>query len=122
MVLTRAAPCHDRFVKSADQRGDTKRDGVEPKQEAAPQVNPTNLWSGVIDTTHAGTWNGGFVGDLCVLKHCKGGQFVTHVKALPGNPYDGHTLATVIPDMEALVGEVDPGAGTRDHTLTSAIP
>src|SRR6202041_2700824 len=38
------------------------------------------------------------------LKHCKGGQFVTHVKTLPGNPYDGHTLATVIPDMEALVG------------------
>jgi hypothetical protein len=38
------------------------------------------------------------------LKHGKGGQFVTHVKALPGNPYDGHTLATVIPDMEALVG------------------
>ena len=38
------------------------------------------------------------------LKHCKGGQFVTHVKALPGNPYDGHTLAIVIPDMEALVG------------------
>jgi transposase, IS5 family len=38
------------------------------------------------------------------LKHCKGGQFVTHVKALPGNPYDGHTLATVIPDMEALAG------------------
>ena len=26
------------------------------------------------------------------------------MKALPGNPYDGHTLATVIPDMEALVG------------------
>jgi transposase, IS5 family len=26
------------------------------------------------------------------------------VKALPGNPYDGHTLATVIPQMEALVG------------------
>ena len=34
----------------------------------------------------------------------KGGQFVTHVKALPGNPYDGHTLATVIPEMEALIG------------------
>jgi len=29
---------------------------------------------------------------------------VTHVKALPGNPYDGHTLATLIPDMEALIG------------------
>ena len=25
----------------------------------------------------------------------KGGQFVTHIAALPGNPYDGHTLATV---------------------------
>ncbi|MGY3622182.1 hypothetical protein ACVJGD_008378 [Bradyrhizobium sp. USDA 10063] len=33
-----------------------------------------------------------------------GGQFVAHVKALPGNPYDGHTLKIVIPDMEALIG------------------
>ena len=40
------------------------------------------------------------------LAHAKGGQFVTHVKALPGNPYDGHTLKTVVPDMEALVGNV----------------
>lgn len=38
------------------------------------------------------------------LAHAKGGQFVTHVKALPGNPYDGHTLATVVPGMEALIG------------------
>ena len=38
------------------------------------------------------------------LAHAKGGQFVAHVKSLPGNPYDGHTLKTVIPDMEALVG------------------
>jgi transposase, IS5 family len=38
------------------------------------------------------------------ISHAKGGQFVAHAKALPGNPYDGHTLATVIPDMEALVG------------------
>lgn len=36
--------------------------------------------------------------------HAKGGQFLTHVRALPGNPFDGHTLATVIPEMEALVG------------------
>lgn len=28
------------------------------------------------------------------------------MKALPGNPYDGHTLATVIPDMERLVGNI----------------
>src|SRR5882757_7028581 len=38
------------------------------------------------------------------LAHSKGGQFVAHVKALPGNPYDGHTLATVIPEIETLVG------------------
>ncbi len=38
------------------------------------------------------------------LAHARGGQFVAHVKALPGNPYDGHTLATVIPDMQALIG------------------
>ncbi|WP_404517188.1 hypothetical protein [Bradyrhizobium ottawaense] len=32
------------------------------------------------------------------------GQFVTHVEALPGHPYDGHTLATMIPDVVGLVG------------------
>ena len=38
------------------------------------------------------------------LSHARGGQFVMHVKALPGNPYDGHTLGTVIPDMEQMIG------------------
>jgi IS5 family transposase len=38
------------------------------------------------------------------LQRCRGGQFVAHVKALPGNPYDGHTLATVIPAIEASLG------------------
>jgi IS5 family transposase len=40
------------------------------------------------------------------LAHARGGQFVTHVKALPGNPYDGHTLKTVIPEMETLIGNI----------------
>lgn len=40
------------------------------------------------------------------IGHVRGGQFVTHVKSLPGNPYDGHTLATVIPDIEALIGNI----------------
>ena len=40
------------------------------------------------------------------LAHAKGGQFITHTKALPGNPYDGHTLKTVIPEMEALIGNI----------------
>ena len=38
------------------------------------------------------------------LRRSKGGQFVAHVKALPGAPYDGHTLATVIPAIEAQIG------------------
>jgi IS5 family transposase len=34
----------------------------------------------------------------------KGGQFILHAKALPGNPYDGHTLKIVLPGIEALTG------------------
>jgi len=37
-------------------------------------------------------------------KRCKGGQFILHAKALPGNPYDGHTLKQVIAETEALTG------------------
>ena len=48
------------------------------------------------------------------LHHSRGGQFVAHVAALPGNPYDGHTLATVIPAMEAMIGN------TLDRLLTDA--
>lgn len=53
------------------------------------------------------------------LSHAKGGQFVTHVKAMPGKPYDGHTLATIIPEMEALIGNtierVIADKGYRGH-------
>ena len=38
------------------------------------------------------------------LARSKGGQFIAHVKALPGNPYDGHTLASVIPEIETQIG------------------
>jgi len=34
-----------------------------------------------------------------------GGQFVLGVRALPGNPYDGHTLAAQIAQAERLTGE-----------------
>ena len=33
-----------------------------------------------------------------------GGQFVVHAKALPGNPYDGHTLGDIIDATEKLTG------------------
>ena len=37
-------------------------------------------------------------------RRAKGGQFILHTKALPGNPYDGHTLKDVIEETEALTG------------------
>lgn len=41
---------------------------------------------------------------VTTLKRSKGGQFALYAKALPGNPYDGHTLAAVIPNMETTMG------------------
>jgi IS5 family transposase len=53
------------------------------------------------------------------LNRSKGGQFALHAKALPGNPYDGHTLAEIIPDMEAMIGgeleRILADAGYRGH-------
>ena len=53
------------------------------------------------------------------LHRSKGGQFALHAKALPGSPYDGHTLATIIPGMESTIGNgierVLADAGYRGH-------
>jgi len=53
------------------------------------------------------------------LRRCRGGQFVAHVKALPGNPYDGHTLACVIPEIETTIGaelaRIVTDAGYKGH-------
>ena len=53
------------------------------------------------------------------LRCCRGGQFVAHVGALPGNPYDGHTLATVVPAITRQIGvaltRVIADAGYRGH-------
>jgi IS5 family transposase len=52
-----------------------------------------------------------------------GGQFVLHAKAMPGNPYDGHTLGAVIDDTERLTGcEIERGyvdKGYRGHHTTN---
>jgi len=57
------------------------------------------------------------------VNHSKGGQFIVHAKALPGKPYDGHTLATVIPGIEQLVGStlqrVLGDAGYKGHNAPS---
>jgi IS5 family transposase len=53
------------------------------------------------------------------LKRSKGGQFAMHAMALPGNPYDGHTLEKIIPAMEDTIGaEIErilAEAGYRGH-------
>jgi len=53
------------------------------------------------------------------LKRSRGGQFVTHIQALPGKPYDGHTLASVIPAIERQVGatltRIVADAGYKGH-------
>ena len=53
------------------------------------------------------------------LNRCKGGQFAIHAQTLPGRPYDGHTLETIIPDIEALTGagikRVLADAGYKGH-------
>jgi transposase, IS5 family len=51
----------------------------------------------------------------------RGGQFVLAAKALPGSPYDGHTLSAVIPHIEGIVGNeikrVIADKGYRGHGL-----
>jgi transposase, IS5 family len=52
-------------------------------------------------------------------RRAPGGQFVLHAKALPDNPYDGHTLGAVIDATEVLTGCVIERAyvdkGYRGH-------
>jgi transposase, IS5 family len=58
------------------------------------------------------------------VKRSPGGQFVLHAKALPGNPYDGHTLASVIPAIEHITGatlaRILADAGYRGHNAPSS--
>ena len=58
------------------------------------------------------------------LKRSKGGQFALHAKALPGNPYDGHTLATIIPDIGTTIGteieRVLADAGYKGHNAPAS--
>jgi IS5 family transposase len=53
------------------------------------------------------------------LAHSKGGQFIVHAKALPGKPYDGHTLGIVLPEIEGMVGvslqRILTDAGYKGH-------
>ena len=54
---------------------------------------------------------------------CKdSGQFIAHIAALPGNPYDGHTLATVIPAMEKMIGNtIERALGGRLESIERTV-
>lgn len=58
-------------------------------------------------------------------RRAKGGQFVLHAKALPGNPYDGHSLAAVIEETQALTGRkierVYVDKGYRGHNAPTPL-
>ena len=58
------------------------------------------------------------------LSPAKGGQFILHAQALPGNPYDGHTLKTVLPGIEAITGaalsRILADAGYKGHNAPKA--
>jgi len=74
---------------------------------------------GCLGKAHAPYEFGVKVSVATTRKRAKGGQFALHAKALPGNPYDGHTLVDVIPDMENTIGNeigrILADAGYRGH-------
>jgi IS5 family transposase len=53
------------------------------------------------------------------LHRSKGGSVHRSRQGLPGSPYDGHTLATVIPEIETQIGanlaRIVADRGYRDH-------
>ena len=53
----------------------------------------------------------------------KGGQFILHAEALPGNPHDGHTLKDIIEETETLTEREIERAyvdkGYRGHDATN---
>ena len=57
------------------------------------------------------------------LHRSAGGQFVAHIKSQPGAPYDGHTLAALIPEMEEQLGttinRIIADRGYRGHNAPS---
>jgi len=55
------------------------------------------------------------------INRSKGGQFVTHIQALPGKPYDGHTLETVIPAIEARSGQRFPASSPMPDTRATML-
>ncbi|NNH29419.1 transposase [Rhizobium sp. SEMIA 4085] len=101
---------------------------------AIPGIGPLSFWALVstIDvpgrfkkSKAVGTYEFGVkVSVATTLNRSKGGLFVTHIQALPGKPYDGHALETVIPTIEAQLGatlsRIIADAGYKGHNARQA--
>ena len=90
---------------------------------AAPEpagLKVYSLHAPEVECIGKGPYEFGLKVSIAITLHLsKGGQFTAHAKALPGNPYDGHTLAAVIPEIEAQVGasltRIVADRGYRSH-------
>jgi len=80
-----------------------------------------DLFCGAGGLTHGLISEGVRVSLTTTNRRCKGSQFILHATALPGNPYDGHTLKDVIQETEALTGReierVYVDKGYRGHDV-----
>jgi transposase, IS5 family len=101
-------------VMTQKKRQDKKTEGRKIYSLHAPEVECIGKGK-----AHAPYEFGVKVSLATTLQRSKGGQFAIHAMALPGNPYDGHTLKDVIPDMQRLIGneikKVLADAGYRGH-------
>lgn len=101
-------------VMTQKKRQDKKTEGRKIYSLHAPEVECIGKGK-----AHAPYEFGVKVSLATTLHRSKGGQFAIHAMALPGNPYDGHTLKDVIPDMQELIGnevkKILADAGYRGH-------
>jgi hypothetical protein len=68
----------------------------------------------------ASRFTGAGIAVACRTVGVKAGQFVLHARALPGNPYDGHTLRGIIEETQRLIGrETSALMSTRDTAATT---
>jgi transposase, IS5 family len=101
-------------VMTQKKRQDKNTEGREIYSLHAPEVECTGKGK-----AHMSYEFGVKVSLATTLHRSEGGQFAIHAAALPGNPYDGHTLKDVIPGMQELIGnevkKILADAGYRGH-------
>jgi len=96
----------------AQKRGERRAGGAQTKKSSAQARWPRKVYSLHAPEVecigkgkaHKPYESGVKVSVATPVKRSPGGQFVLHAKAMPENPYDGHTLETIIPAVEAMTG------------------